>query len=261
MAQEKNRMFSGVYGNAVLKVRRGKQIAVSRMAKGTMKQTEATKQCSSTFGVVSKLSATIRSVITPQINGFHDGEMCARMNGELVHILRAAKDPESQHYHFSEGSFARLNGFELNIGSKFSKMMFERPMVQLREGKIKVSLPALQIPVTFKFPVKSDYCKITLSLSLLRFKEGLMFPLPETQITSFHKTDKFMPAQDFDFKVPNNCLCILSIFLDYYKFATTGYELINSKKFNPASICAAIVTPDDVYDPQKQYWLNMVKLD
>ena len=95
MAKKRGELFTGVLGPFVYRIVKGKQIITARIRKGTMKQTQNTKDFSNTFGMAAKFAAALRKTIVIQLNGFFDDGMRNRLNGLATKILVKLKALQS----------------------------------------------------------------------------------------------------------------------------------------------------------------------
>ncbi|SDZ84868.1 hypothetical protein [Pedobacter hartonius] len=261
MARQNGKFISGVLGPLVYRVVNGKQIISTKTAPGTIKQTTDTKRSADTFGMGSSLGASIRKTLAGQLSGFYDIGMISRLNGKMAEILGTCRNPKSRLYQFETNSFSRLDDFEFNANSEATNLLSKAPTVVLRDGILTIMLPKLVILQHLKFPNRSYKCEISFNVSLFRLRDGLMKAFPDTQSFLITKNMKEVDPDEFIFAVPDGCLCVVSVFLNYLTAEKTGWKSINSKKFNPGCICAALISPGAYKDDGHIIWTKMTKFE
>lgn len=261
MARRKGKFIRGVIGPVKFYVRKNKQIISNRTAKGTVKHSENSKKAQHTFGMSTHLGSKIREAQQTNLNGFSDGEMGNRFNRELIQILNQSRNPETRAYDFEADSFSRLVGFEFNDDSKLGRLMAKLPSVDFKEGVLSIQLPKLKIPTMFKFPFQSFRCRITLSVTLLRLKEGFITMDPKNQSVEITKDKATLSSQTVEFNVPDGCLCLAGVFLEYFTANRNDWRLINGKGFNPGSICGALITSGVYKEEDGHLWTEMMKFE
>lgn len=257
MAIQRGRFLYGSIGPLTYRVVDDQQIVSGKIKKGTTKQTKLTKKSAGVFGLGSNFCADIRDSISGQLNGLADYLMDKRLAGLMNSILQGCRNAETETFDFEEQSFSRLKGFEFNINSKLQYRIAKLPEVSLEGGVLSVSMPVLSIPGQLKFPPKSFYCKIGISVSLFRIKEGKRKKMPFYQKIEVTRNKEFTEAQVLKFDIPSDCLCITSIFLDYGAAEKNGWRMMNTKDLNPACILDVRFAPvmDGVKDNIR--WTNM----
>ncbi|CAM4267897.1 hypothetical protein SAMN06265348_108285 [Pedobacter westerhofensis] len=259
MARKNGDLISGVLGPLVFRVMNGVQYVKPRCAPGKMKQTLETKRAANTFGMGSALGSKIRGTLKVQLQGVSNQGIKNRLSGRLAQILGSCRAPKSKRYNFDRDSFAGLDDFEFDARSTVAKLLGRPPVVVLAANKIKVQLPQLFIPSQVKFPYKGFQCKVNVSVSLLRLRDGLYKADANTQTMVCNKNMKKTDAHEFEFSVPNGCLCIVSLFLVYETAEGQGFKPINSKSFNPGCICKTFITEGDYYTGDEIFWKEMKK--
>jgi hypothetical protein len=259
MARKKGDFLSGVLGPLVFRVVNGVQRVSQRPEPGTMKQTADTKRAANTFGMASSLGAKFRGTLKEQLLAFSNNGVKNRLNGRLMEILGSCRNPKSLMYQFAGDSFEGLEDFEYHTKSTVGKLLGRPPEISVDQGKIRFRLPELKIPIQLKFPYDSFRCKINVSVSLLRLRDGLYQALAETQTVVFNNHMKKTDPHEFEFEVPNGCLCIVSLFLVYETANRKGWKMINNKNFNPGCICKAIITDGEYQAGDGIIWKEMVK--
>ncbi|QNK63637.1 hypothetical protein H7F33_03790 [Pedobacter sp. PAMC26386] len=256
MAILKGKFLSGILGNLIFKPVKGRLIVTSKVASGQMKQTVGTKKASNTFCMSSRFSKNIRSVFEGMIAGREEGTCQSRLTGKLTASLGACRDSETRLFHFERNSFSNLSGFDFNADSPIEKNLSLMPLVRLKNNRIGVSYPKTVNEQKLRFPKHATACKLTATVGLIRLKDGKKVLNPDQQFIYLQKDELLTDQLNFSFKVPSGCLCIVVLFLSFYKKDV----LLNSKIFNPAVICDALISPG-VFQEDGQYtWEDMRNL-
>lgn len=261
MARVYGNFLKGIIGPVSLKVLNGIQIVSQSIVPGTMKQTVKTIKAANTFGVASSLACHVREVFNNHINGFADSGMVNRLNGRMVGILNLSRDPETRLYNFENDSFNVLTGFDFNINSPLFKALSIVPYIKFNEGILNITAPAAKVPAKLKFIARSSHCEVVASVGLFRLEEGTRTHSTIDQSILIERQLPNLDQLNFRFNIPNGCLCIISIFLKYYSRIAKRELILNSKKYNPAGICAALLIPGKYEERDKQVWVEMNKLE
>ena len=253
MAIFRGKFLTGVIGKLIFRELKGKQIVSAKTGKKKIKHTVGTKGASNTFGLASRLGKNIRAIFQNLVNENADDEYVSRLTGELNTSLTASRDFETRIFHFEKNSFNGLSGFEFNLNSPLKKILNLKPKVNLENENLRVSLPPILSPLKLLFPLNSTKCKLIIAVGLIRLKDGKRVLNAEKQTLLIEKEKTIPGATDFLFKVPDGCLCIVSLFLDYFN----GNIPINSKKFNPAIICDTVISPGLYQNYDQPNWVDM----
>jgi hypothetical protein len=254
MGTKKGDFFKGIIGNLVFRVVNGKQVVSLRPVRGTYKQSKEGLKRSNTFGTASSLGAKIRTDLAFNPNNFFDGKVSSRLTAELYKTLLTCRDLETMHYVFEPDSFSRLSGFDFNIYSKVKEQLAENLLIVFEKGMLKVVIPKMRIPDMLNFPYKSFRCRLTVSPSVFRLRDGLALSTPQRQSITITKDMKILEEQILKFEVPDGCLCIVSLCLEYTIAKKSGWVTINNKKFSPACICAAEITKGEYEPDERWHW-------
>jgi len=240
MGKFDGKQIRGLVGNIV--IRKGKKGPIVQSAPRKYKQTKATKQESSLFGKGSTLASALRHELNLIISSNQDGEMVNRFNTPIKAVLRQCYDPETQKFNFSEDSFSRLAGFEFNIKSPLINSLWVNPEMQLNGNILTISLPEIEIPAQLKFPLAANTCILMVIVSFTSL-EQCMRKRSATQTIEISQNETTVSARQFDFEVPQGCLCIAGIGLKYFSLHNSIRTTFNSKAFNPAGIIGAVISP------------------
>ncbi|NRF40302.1 hypothetical protein [Pedobacter foliorum] len=241
MAKFDGKQIVGLIGGLVFKKGRNNTTIVQPKP-ASMAQTTATKGAANLFGIASTLSKTIRYGMTEITDQFYDGGMVNRLTNQNRSILAHCYDKDTRKFVFNETSFSRLAGFEFNFKSPVTNSLWVQPQTTLSGNDLTVYVPAFEIPVQLKFPNLANTCTINISVNLYVLDQSLKRVLP-LQSIEIGKNQTHVPAQEFKFEVPDGCLCVAGINLQYFYLYNGIKTVLNKKDFNPAAICGAILSP------------------
>ena len=240
MAFNDGKYLHGRIGNLIHKKWRGKQIV--QMKTMAINQSAATKKTAGVFGKASTLSKEIRNSVSDLYKSNYDGAMINRFTTQNAALLRHCYDPETNTYTFKEDSFSRLNGFEFNLKSPLADSLWLQPEISLTENTLLIALPEFAIPDQLKFPVLANTCNLTCFVTLYALQAHLRHN-HQPQILEISNTQSIVPAQQWTYDVPEGCLAVVSMGLEFYNLNGNIKTVINSKTFNPAGICGALYHP------------------
>lgn len=252
MAILKGNFVTGLLGPLTFKELNGQQVITSQA--NDVKQTEGTKKAAKTFGMASTLQSQITERFSFNLMGLKDSDQHSRMNQILNPALFGARHPTTRAFHFEKETFENLKGFEFNLGLRANDQMIIKPVVHIDEGVLQVSFPDWELPSKLKWMDKSSYCIMTFSVVLFRLGDGLKERFPEMQSVRLEKgTDDVLNGRSFTFNVPDGCLCIVGVFLQYFD----SFRMLNNEKMSPAAICDAIVLKGTYAEETERLWMNM----
>jgi len=253
MARRIGDFLVGVVGPISLRVNNGKQVVSSRVAPGTMKQTEATKRSAGSFGSASTFASCMYRKHKIPLADMGDRSTFNRLNKKSVEIWNNSRNAETDKYRFSTESFSSLSGFDYNIESPLMKRVAALPVISYEAGLLTVAYTKVFQEIKLKFPPKSHQCVIIATVAIfdLEKQKTTNVLLAENCIINSNKPG--LNAIEFKFEVPGGCLCVVSMFLKYYT-VVHGRTLLNTKKFSPAAICGAIITPGRYQDDDGRIW-------
>jgi hypothetical protein len=239
--------------------RRGRNgVTIIQTAPRKFKQTKATKQASTLFALGSTLACAVRTDLRAIIRNNYDGDMINRFSKPVREVIRQCYDKETKKFNFTEDSFSRLTGAEFNIRSTLINSLWVSAEMSLDGNSVKINLPEIKIGEQLKFPVRANVCVLTVAVTLIALEPGLRtYPLLQTiEISS---EQQILPVQEFTFEVPDGCLCVAGIGLEYFSLHGNIKTVMNSKTFNPAGVCGAIVTPGTFIEPPREITPHGVK--
>ncbi len=256
MARVDGKFLRGVLGAFVYRVVNGRQI-VSVKADKLGKKVQVPKTPPNNFGLASRLGAPIRRALSSEPINRIDATMNTRLISALMVILKRCRDPESLLFRFEEDSFSVLKGLEFNLNSKTTKWIDGPPYINLNEGVITVSFSDM-----ITFPPNVFFCTVTVSVLLIRLKDGYWADQPEQQKAEIKNSPRIKETlHEFRFKVPDGCLCITSMFLTFFEPGGKDRGLISIPKYKPGFICDAYITPGTYSIEKNRHWESMVKFD
>jgi len=254
MAIFDGKFIRGVIGDVVFRKVGNMQTMSRRVPKGTIKQTAATKKASGIFAFASSLGAHFREVLKADLKGFSDTDMHSRLTAGFCSILNRCRDPETGLFDFQENSFSELEGLDFNNLSRLMSSLGVKPMLGMKDGTISLLLPSLR---QIKFPSPAISCEMTISVTLVALEEGIITQHPDRKKILIEKISASRNPYQFRFDVPAGCLCLVSMFLDFYVDYKNYIRLFNSKQFSPAAVCGAIISPGKFVQQDSRFWVEM----
>jgi hypothetical protein len=260
MAININNFYRGTLGPVAFKEVGGRQMMVSKVAPGVIKQTPGTKKSANTFGMASRLGGNLRHIYQHDLNGYYDGGMVSRLNAEINKSLIECRDPESRLFSFSADSFNPLADFDYNSKSLVKDSLKIKPQISIANGLLKVLFPRSGKLPALKFPAGSSDCELIVSVAFIELKEGRKVQVPDRKSLIINKKKQILSPPEFVFEVPDGCLCVVSMFLLYFNIRNNYRVVINNKKFSPAAICGAVITPGAFNENSKRFWIDMISL-
>lgn len=239
--------------------RRGRNgVTIIQTAPRKFKQTKATRQASNLFALGSTLAGTIRRDLQTIISGNYDGGMVNRFSKPVREVINQCYDRATKAFNFTEDSFSRLTGFEFNIKSTLINSLWVQAEMHLDGNSLKISLPEIKIGEELKFPVSANVCTLTIAVTRIALKAGL-HTIPLQQSIEISKEQQVLPAQEFTFEVPDGCLCVAGIGLNYFSLRNNIKTVMNTVTFNPAGVCGAVITPGTFAEPPREITPHGVK--
>jgi hypothetical protein len=257
MATNDGKFFRGVIGKVVFRVVNGKQIAQQRVAAGTIKHSEDTKKSNQTFGMASTLGAQLRRTVSSRITQKVDTTIASRLSGQLFSILSARRDKTTMLYDWQPDSFEALEGFNFNPKQLINKRLDKLPAITLKDETLTVSFPQISMPGILKFPYSSFRCKLSVTVSLFRLADGKMVPRSASQEKMFEKAISSYPTFKLKYNVPNGCLYIVTLWLDYENMTPNGNKTFNEPRLHSAEVCEARISEGEYLGNDQFTWIDM----
>jgi hypothetical protein len=260
MARKEGDFLKGVLGDVILRVFNGKQVMQRRIPKGSAKHTSNTKWCSETFGMAASLSGKIRHTLASRIMRAADILVSSRLNGIVYPIILQVRDRKTGICSFDTDSFQSLKRFNFNGAKPLERLMSVEPLIHLEDKQLTVAFPKMEVSSAIKFPYQSERCKMSVALSLFRLADGKMLERCITQQQILLRPLAPFAANDFIFNVPNGCLYIVTLWLEYETRTNKGILLSNLPKLYSGSICEARIAPGQFIDDNQYLWTDMISL-
>lgn len=235
------------------------QVASAKPLKSESKQSPDTKKAASLFGKTSALSKSLRDLCSHYINGFYDGPMVERLVSEVQPVIKAAFNKQQSSYHFSGNSFERLSRFDFNELSPLRNSLLSLPTFSLVADQLTVTFPELENHRELKFHKDSNSCVIYINVGCYNLEHGFAVPLELNAKIQVQAKEAIIERQEFVFTLPQECLCLSTVVIHYYQDLYKMPTLVNSKTFNPAGICSAIVTSGTFDGPYLRETLHYAK--
>ncbi|TKC09072.1 hypothetical protein [Pedobacter frigoris] len=260
MGKYDGKHLTGLVGPLV--IRKGKKGQIVSTKADKVKQTQGTKDSSSMFAKCSTFGKEIRDDLNGLFGKNSDGEMVNRLQKEIRAVMDHCYDKETKTFHFNEYSFDRLQGFDFNEKSplKNTLWLWIQPQVQISNNILNISLPEFIPNEEIRFPDDASICELELIVGSYGLNVGYHRAIFYQAIT-IQKDQIAVPAQEWTFEVPDGCLCIPAIGLNFYKTRGNFQTNLNSKIFNPAAIIGAPISPGTFVVPPRisgpVYWSPM----
>lgn len=262
MAIRKGKFLIGAIDDLVFKVVKGQQRVSSKPEPGTVKQTDETKKSASLFGKASKLGRLMRSgnMFSNLMYDMYDGPMVNRLTTTLRITLQQSFDKKKDVFKFKEDTFNKLVGFDFNLDSPLQETMWILPQSSLADGILTVTIPEINIAESFTFPGRSEECTIHIKVRSCNLEQALVSQLYDDRKLEINNSQSLIEKQDFNFTVPDGCLCIAAVALIFYHKVYGRLTMYNTKAFSPSGICGAFITPGDFKRDKKDKW-RMANID
>lgn len=168
--------------------------------------------------------------------------MVNRFNNPIREVLSHCYNPADKTFIFEEDSFSRLAEFEFNVKSPLINYLWVKPTMTLEGNTLKVSIPEFKVPSQFTFPRNTNTCTVSISISQLNISQAIT-NWDLQHIFEVNSNQGTHPAQELVFEVENECLCVAAIGLLYSEKSDGRNTTYNSKKFSPANVIGALITP------------------
>lgn len=267
MGKFNGKHLTGLVGETVS--RRGKNGKTILQSKpGKYKQTKGTRRAAGVFGQGISLACVIRKDLHFLIRDNYDGDMITRFNTPVNEVLRHCYDKETEKFTFETDSFERLTGTEFNLKSPLINSLWVSAQTVLEGNILKIQLPEIEVGKQLKFPLRANVCELNIAVAVIALAPGLHKSAMHQSI-EISKDQQILPAQEFTFEIPDGCLCVTGIGLQYFSLHNQVKTAINSKTFNPAAVCGALVSPGSFVKPASQNtphhgraseWMDITKL-
>lgn len=261
MATFDGTFYRGRIGNKIYRVVRGKQVVSEAQEPGTRKMSKTNINSCNTFGMSTSLAGSVRLSVKEDIGGYRDGQMVNRLNSAIVKAIKQNRDEDSLKYTFDSNSFNSLKGVEFNENSPFKSLLPIHAEEYQNNNTVTIKIPEVSIPRKIGFPEDTYQCKVVVNKSTFRIWDGLMAEEPESQSVTITRSDGILEEKTFHFSVPDGCLHIFTVFLEYSKYRNNSLVVINRKNFHPGGIISAVLTPGDYNEVDSLDWISMVKFE
>lgn len=261
MAIKKGKFLTGVLGGFVFKKVNGQQVVAKRMAPGTMKQSEASKLSANTFGMASTFTSQFKKALGFTRESYVDKGLNNRLTSAMVKILKGSRDSETRKYSFHEDSFSGLTGFDFNNKSPVADLLVVPPQLNFKPGLLEVWFPYFSNTPPVMFPKKSMKCKLTINVTLFRLMDGLMSAVANEQSIVILNEKKVVKQDALTFTIPDGCLCVATLFLEYAAAGKNDWRIVNGVNFNPCCILGTRVIPGIYENDYGRLWNDMIRFD
>lgn len=252
MGKLRGNFLIGKIRDLIFKEVRGVQLVTSKVERGKMKQTVATKIAAGTFALASKLSCNFREAMRNELRVANDGTIHSRLTKVLLAILTQCRDKASNNYSFNEDSFNDLIDFNFNTSVSLAHKLPGKLKTVLNNGVLHVKYADNQPSRNLRFVKGSTACKLTFGMVLFRLSNSQVGRDYVFQSVMIKKSAPELRDLEFSFEVPNDCLYLLTATLNYYK----GSVPIMDTKLNSGAIYDAVVVKGEYDESRKFRWLE-----
>ncbi|WP_442587778.1 hypothetical protein ACSBL2_17170 [Pedobacter sp. AW31-3R] len=253
MAKFDGKFLRGVIGPTVLKKRGNTQQVLAKKAPGTVKQTMATKQASTTFGLASALSGWIRSALNLETQIAGDGSVPSRLSATLNLLLIQCRDQLVNEYRLMKDSFHGLTGFDFNGERRLADRLPGELTLQVNDGVLTLGFDEREIPRTLKFSRGVTSCELTFSMILMRLNKGLISQKTIRHSRMVLNENEDLNGLSFSFDVPNDCLYIIAASMEYFN----RKKQVADPGLNVGGILAARMIQGVYMESKKILWQEM----
>jgi len=233
----------GAVGPSVFRRSRGKSIVQSRPRK--FRQTAATIESSSEFGMISSTGGVIRYAFKP-VARYCDGAIGGRVVSAVSRSVRAAVGTLRGKRDLHDADLSPLVGLEFNTNSRLHDVL-RLPVEVGRDaaGQVKVRLPAMDTRRDLVLSKSQrrvvDDMQIRFLLIGFNFRENYYEYIDHRDLDC--KLEKTYESQslNFDAEVPAGCMLMLSMSISFYGSNELDGErvLLNSREFSPCALIGA----------------------
>lgn len=242
MAINQNGFLRGQVGNLVNR-KLGNINVIQTKSGRPVKQSKATKDCASDFGVASKAAYTIRFGFIEIHQNLYDPQMINRLNKQVYRALRSNPDQLSGSMSMDHAILKRLVGFQFNEKNHLEDYFYLDPEIQLNQEKqLSIQLPEFDILKTVR--MTKDCHNIILHFQIVSFNFEKQTPeviKSITMETAVNYKDPIVKAQQWtiDCSKSKNKIILIGFNIHYIVKNGSKEYLLNDKEFNTASIIGA----------------------
>ena len=247
MARFDGKKWKGIIGNTIFRAGEGETIIIQQ-APVEVRQDPGSEKTAGLFGQGSALAAVIRRRLSTILRGNYDGKMVNRFNEPVRQAIIRSLDPETNEFVFAPDSFNELIGFEFNAKSLFINSLYVKPETSLNGNIFTVSFPEINVKKQLKFPVNANLCQLQVGVTCTALHQARDRPAEYKSIEIGNKQETVAP-QEFSFEVPEGCLIVAAVGLNYFNKQGDVQTVMTSKTFNPANVCGAVITDGTFVDP------------
>ncbi len=235
----------GIHGKAGTVIyRRYRGMTVVQGQPKRFKQTVASRESASEFGMSSSCGRVIREAFLPAYRDLYDGGMINRLSRAVYQCIRNSRTKGRGERDLHDGELGFLEGMDFNLNSKLSDSLKVKPAVRRNEqGQVVVSLPQINAQTDIVSPFKRekiDRYRLRFMLVAFNFRQEF-YEYVGVKDVEMGKNDT-TEAQEllFDGEVPQGSLLILmaSVNCLSYNEYELRYESMNTREYCPAALIA-----------------------
>jgi len=234
--------LSGSIGPISHRILDGVAIIQTKPAKGKLKQTEATKESASEFGIASKTAKQIRLGLFPIIQNLGDSHLHSRFGTSVYQAtIRDNSEPKGKRI-LINGNFELLNDFEFNNNSEYSKYCNVKADFELNEEmELQISIPEFSSKDQIYSVEEASNAEIAYLITA--FDESSFKVTYEAIFKhQFSTGDTSIPAQQWKSAkiAPNQLLFITTAVFYIRKNNLAGPIVLNNKQLHPCKVAGVI---------------------
>ncbi|WP_407430741.1 hypothetical protein [Arcticibacter sp.] len=233
----------GVVGPSVFRRAWGKNIIQSKPRK--FKQTAASIESSSEFGLISSTAACLRHAFAPVIR-YYDGRAVGRATSAVSASIRGSSGTLRCRRDLHDGDLSHLVGLEFNRNSPLQDVLRLRAEVARDEsGRVQVQLPALDMKRDLRLPerlrTKGYRMQLRFLLIGFNFRENYYEYIGHRELEYRRGKQSAPQTVALDGEVPAGCMLLLSMSVSLY--GSNGFDgedmLLNNLQFSPCALIGA----------------------
>lgn len=246
MAIIQGKYLRGSVGNYAFRKVGNRNIIQSKPGRGTVRQTEATRESSAEFGLASTAGKMLRYAFGNLYGYEYDGRMMNRMVRTLTEVIGKDDRPRGQR-EITGGDISRLKGFEFNAAAPLRNQWRLTPEVGMDEkGTIRVSFPSFAYLKDLTPSSSCSYCIIKAQVIAFDFKNSRYKSLGEEKLEVKLITGRQEATEwTFESDVPEGCLLLVGFSLKYYRNNNGILEIVQDRsKHSSTEIIGSFIRPD-----------------
>ena len=235
MASQKQLQITGKIGNIIFYKRGDNYYARSVPVK--VKQTKATKKCSTLFGKASAAGKCLRQQLLPCLPFPRDVNMQVKLVSAISAWLRSGNDPPQPG---DEVPF--VNNFQFTEGSSVrERWKVALQVTKVDEGGLRLTIPSFVPAASMSAPAGTVAVKCNIAATACNVENGITVSGFATSL-QFDWNDKEVPEHvvSLPLSVSPGNLVVTAVYLEYFSVKNGLMQKIAKKAFMPAGVVSAM---------------------